>query len=256
MCVWCVINYPCFHIYEAKKRFKLLSGSQFRWGLPQIDAELLTEKWVPAGIKKPWQSWQDLYEVLGLPEDADEATIKKAGNRYGQKNDSVVWVQAGWLDRDRWYRYPNAQINNWFFEASEIQNEKDRFTNSFWRNLFKMACSRSLGGAQALHLRPQDATTKNHVTTHHGLTPWWVEGKIEPKLGEFTRTSKGQLHQCSSSDLFDNDRTEVPCSTNRMVTNPKQFALRSTESFRFSFLAKEMPEIPQRPGQIPSLRLT
>lgn len=168
---------------------------------------------------------------------------------------------ASWVaDRDRWCRYPNAQINNWFFEASEIQNEKDRFTNSFWRNLFKMACNRKSWRGPSPTFEASGCNNKNMNQTHHGLTPWWVQGKIEPKLGEIGNYTKAwgiyTDHQCSSSDLLDNDRTKVPCSTNRMVTNPKQFALRSTESFRFSFLAKEMPEIPQRWGQIPSLRLT
>lgn len=246
-----------------------LSGSQFRWGLPQIDAELLTEKWGPAGIKKPWQSWQDLYEVLGLPEDADEATIKKAGNRYGKKNDSVVWVQAGWLDHDRWCRHPNSQINNWFFEASEIEMKRTVSLMVFEEIYSRWLAAERFWRDPSPTFEVSGCNNKNMNQTHHGLTPWWVEGKIELKLGEIGNYTKAwgiytDLERWITSMLifrfvrilFDNYRTKVPCSTNRMVTNPEQFALRSTESFRFSFLAKEMPEIPQRRGQIPSLRLT
>ena len=40
-----------------------------------------------------------------------------------KKSDSVVWVQPGWLDHDRWCRYPNAQIKQLIFWSLSNRNE-------------------------------------------------------------------------------------------------------------------------------------
>ena len=117
----------------------------------------------------------------------------------------AMWVQAGWLDHDRWCRYPNAQINNWFLWSPRNRNEKDCFNNGFWRNQFKMACSRKVidflmfnlvsakllllfwgfwRDPSPLHLRPQ--CNKNNMNqTHHGE----LKGKLNQSLGKL------KLHQ-------------------------------------------------------------
>lgn len=171
MCVWCVNDELCM--------FRIWSQNEVQafWVDHNSDGvyhRLMQNCWLKNECQLELKSHDNhgrIYmKFLVFQKMQMKLQSKRPVIGMAKKNDSVVWVQAGWLDRDRWCRYPNAQINNRFFEASEIQNEKDRFTNSFWRNLFKMACSRPKPYIWGLRMQEQKTMLQPTMVWHHWQT--------------------------------------------------------------------------------------